>query len=112
MNTLSEASQTRHEFSVEFITDPKVNARRMERMRQFNRNINWAASRWEDIVERAAGSYIAVVDEDLFVADSACEAERLAKESHPDSEGIFVRFVSPVVGPRVYGNRWNAGSMS
>lgn len=62
--------------------DPELN----RRMVQFRRNGEWLTEHGAFVFERYRGRHIAVSKGEVFVADDAWEAQRLAKEKHPDDE--------------------------
>ena len=53
------------------------------------------------LFEQFPGKYLAVTEGEVFVADDASEARRLATEKNPDDEP-FVQFVPPESRERIY----------
>ena len=53
------------------------------------------------LFERYAGKYLAVSEGEVFVAEDAWEARRLARVQHPDDEP-FVQHVPRDSNPRIY----------
>ena len=91
--------------NVEVNDDPDFNVRFHTRRAQFRKNMNWLSSHWADVLPRASGRFVAVAGQEAFVADDPLEAERLASAGHPDDGGVFVKYVDPRKGIRLYGNR-------
>jgi hypothetical protein len=77
--------------------DPEFN----EKMKRFRRNGEWLTAHGAPLFERFPGKYIAVSEGDVFVAEHAPEARRLASEKHPDDEP-FVQFVPRESRERIY----------
>ena len=57
-----------------------------------------------EVFRRYRGHWIAVSEEEIFVAESASEAERLAKERHP-SDVPHVQFIPLEKMERIYANQ-------
>src|SRR4051812_43852116 len=85
------------------LTDPADIARVRAFHEQVARNLRWLGEHWADLLPGACGKYVAVANEQAYVAESRLEAEGLARKDHPDEVGMVVQFVRPDVGPRVYG---------
>lgn len=67
--------------------DPEFN----RRMAQFRRNGDWLTEHGAPLFERYRGRCIAISEGEVFVADDYWEAQRLAKEKHPDDEPFVQR---------------------
>jgi hypothetical protein len=92
-------------FTIEEIDDPVFNARLHAEGAQFKKNMDWLSSHWAEVLPRASGKFVAVAGQEAFVADDPLEAERLATAAHPEDKGVFVKYVNPKKGIRLYGNR-------
>jgi len=92
-------------FTIEINDDPEFNARFHARLAQFRKNSEWLSAHWGDVLPRASGRFIAVAGQEPFIADDPLEAERLASAAHPEDEGVYVKYVDPRKGIRLYGNR-------
>jgi hypothetical protein len=68
---------------------------------KFRRNGEWLTKHGSGLFDRYRGKYIAVSGGEVFAADDACEAERLAEAKHPDDEP-FVQWVPRDRCPRIY----------
>lgn len=77
--------------------DPELN----RRMEQYVRNAEWLTEHGAPLFEQFRGQYIAVSEGEVFVADDYWEAERLAKEKHPDDEPL-VQYIPRERYERIY----------
>jgi hypothetical protein len=89
--------------SVKEVTDSQEAARSRARQEQERREMHWLTAHWPDILPQAYGKYVAVVDEQFFIADTAEQAVALAQAAHPDQDGILAQYVFPPGGARLYG---------
>jgi hypothetical protein len=64
------------------------------------------------VLPQAHGRFIAVAGQDAFIADTLEQVLCLAKATHPDDEGLLVRYVFPPGGPRIYAHRANGCSVT
>lgn len=66
------------------ITEAPEDPEALRRRALFLRNVEWFSSHWMLFSsEPYRGRYVAVSEGEIFVADDASEAERLAFERHP-----------------------------
>ena len=72
-----------------------------ERMSRFRRNGEWLTANGADIFERFPGKYVAVSEGEVFVAEGASEARRLATAKHLDDQP-FVQFIPRESLERIY----------
>jgi hypothetical protein len=91
--------------TVTAIDEPVEAARVRAAHEQADRNMDWLQDHWADLLPQVLGKYLAVAGQEAFVADTPGEAVRQAQAAHPDDQGMFVRYVRPGQGPRIYGNR-------
>lgn len=91
-------------FTIEVIDDPVRNAKTRAAAEAFGKNFDWLHSHWDDVLPTARGKYVAVTGQQAFIAEDWREAERLAREAHPDDKGMYVRFIRPDKGMRYYGD--------
>jgi hypothetical protein len=85
-------------------TDPATVERHHQQDERHRRNLQWLQAHWEDLPERR-GRYVAVADEQAFVAETAEMAWDWARSQHPDDDGAVVMFVPRERGWRVYAYR-------
>jgi len=97
-------------FTIEVIDDPEFNARIHAEGLQFKKNMHWLSAHWEDVLPQARGQYVAVAGEEAFLSPDPIEAEQLATRAYPEDKGVFVRYVYPEKGARLYGHRRRMGS--
>lgn len=89
-------------YTYEVIDDPATNAQAAAVHARALRNSQYLSAHWADVLPQAVGKYVAVANEQLFVADTVHAARACARQTDPDGAGL-VQFVSPKTGPRVYG---------
>jgi Family of unknown function (DUF5678) len=77
--------------------DPAFN----QRLVKYRHNGEWLTEHGASLFEQFPGCYVAVSESDVFVADDAWEARRLAKEKHPDDEP-FVQYIPKEHYERIY----------
>jgi hypothetical protein len=80
--------------------DPEFN----QSLARFRRNGEWLTEHGAPLFERFRGQYIAVSEGEVFAANDAWEARRLAKEKHPDDEP-FVQYIPRERYERIYASR-------
>lgn len=90
------------EIVIEEVTDPIELERIRAQHERHDRNSDWLADHWHELLPRARGRFVAVADQQAFVADSAREAWEWAKTSHPDDDGAIVQYVRKSTEPRIY----------
>lgn len=71
------------------------------RMAQYRRNGEWLTEHGAPLFKQFRGQYLAVSEGEVFVSDDAWEAQRLAREKHPDDEP-FVQYVPRESYERIY----------
>ena len=70
-------------------------------MEKYRHNGEWITEHGAPLFEQFPGKYLAVSEGEVFVADEASEARRLAMEKHPDDEP-FVQYVPRESRERIY----------
>lgn len=68
---------------------------------KYRRNGEWLTEHGAALFAQYPGRYVAVSESDVFVADDAWEARRLAKDTHPDDEP-FVQYIPKERYERIY----------
>ena len=76
----------------------------LRRMELYQRNADWISQNWKRVGDECRGKVIAVSEGEIFVADDQPEAERLAKEKHPN-DVPYATYIYKERVPRIYGNR-------
>ena len=72
-----------------------------QRMVQYRRNGEWLTTQGATLFQQFPGQYLAVSEGEVFVADSAWEAQRLAREKHPNDEP-FLQYIPRERYERIY----------
>jgi hypothetical protein len=103
--TDEKLSMNEAEITIEEVTDPGEIARFRAQDERHRRNADWLQAHWSDLLPQAHGKFLAVADQEAFIADSPEEAWALATAKHPEDNGAFVQYVFPKGGPRIYGHR-------
>lgn len=81
----------------EDVKDPELTTR----IARFRRNGEWLTAQGGYLFESYPGKYVAVSEGEVFVANDASEAARLATEKHPDDQP-FVQFIPRESRERIY----------
>jgi hypothetical protein len=92
------------------VTDPVVVARAQKVQAQGKRNMDWLQAHWAEVIPPATGKYVAIAGQEAFLGETSAEACAKAAAAHPEDEGMFVWYVSPEKGIRIYVDRWELGS--
>jgi hypothetical protein len=90
---------------LEELTDPQLIARSQAQHERAHQNSDWLQSHWSQLLPRAYAKHVAVAGQEAFIAETAEAALALARAAHPDDDGVFVQYVLPPQGPRLYGNQ-------
>ena len=83
---------------------PERRAATHAQMARYAENREWFEAHLGQIAREHAGRVVCVAGRELFAAATAAEAWALGRGAHPDDDGMFVQFVSPDRGPKVYGD--------
>ena len=73
----------------------------IERAARYRANGEWLTEHGAPCFAQFPGKYIAVSEGEVFVADDALEARRLASQKHPGDEP-FVQYIPRENRPRIY----------
>ena len=90
---------------VEVRSDPPDRQRALARRERFARNAAWLESRASEVFSLHRGKCICIAGQELFVAETAEEAVKLAAAKHPDDDGYYLRYIYREKVPRIYENR-------
>ena len=98
--------QSKHgpQFTVLEVIDPQRIARHRKQDERHVRNLQWLQAHWADL-PHSRRRYVAVADQQSFVADTAEIAWDWARSQHPDDDGAVVMFVPLEKGWRIYAHR-------
>lgn len=90
---------------VEEVTDPKEIERARLQHARHRRNSDWLQSHWADVLPQARGKFLAVAEQEPFIADTPAEAWTWVDATHPEDDGAIVRYIRTETGPRIYADR-------
>ena len=96
---------TESDFVVEEVVDLDEISRSRTQQSRHRRNSDWLQAHWADVLPQARGKFVAVADEEAFIADTPGEAWAWVDAVHPEDTGAIVRYVRASVGPRLYAHR-------
>lgn len=83
------------------ITEDAIDPELTARIARFRRNGEWLTAQGGFVFESFPGKYVAVSEGEVFIANDASEAARLALEKHPDDQP-FVQFIPRESRERIY----------
>jgi len=89
-------------FVIEEVTDPDEIARFQAQDERARLNGEWVQEHWSELLPSACGRFVAIAGQEAFIADTPRGAREQAKAAHPDDDGVFVQYVRPERGPRIY----------
>jgi hypothetical protein len=92
------------QFIIEEVTDPAEIARSKQQHDRHKRNTDWLQAHWGDLLPQARGKFLAVANQEAFLADTPEEAWAWTERVHPNDDGACVQYVPTTVGPRIYAN--------
>jgi hypothetical protein len=76
----------------------KVQAQRQ----RFRQNAAWLQAHVPQVYAQHRGKHICVAGEELFVADTAPQAVALARQAHPEDDGLLLRYIPREKMERIY----------
>lgn len=89
---------------IDEVTDEAQVARHRAQDERHARNLKWLEAHW-DALPNVRGRYVAVANEQAFVAETADQGWQWAHTRHPDDDGAIVLLVPLESGWRIYANR-------
>lgn len=90
------------QITIEETNDPVACERNRLQRERAERNWKWLEGHWPDLLPRAFGRFLAVAEQEAYVADTVDEALAWIRTRHPDDTGRIVEYVAPPTGPRSY----------
>ena len=90
---------------IEEVTDPVEIARFDAQDERARLNGDWLQAHWSEVLPEARGKFLAVAGQEAFLAQTPHEALALAREAHPEDDGVIVEYVRPESGPRLYAHQ-------
>ena len=88
--------------SIEEVTDPKEAERARTQHERHRCNSDWLQTHWADILPQARGKFLAVAEQEPYIADTPAEAWAWVDATHPEDNGAIVRYIRTETGPRIY----------
>ena len=95
-------------YVIEDVTNPDEIARFRAQDVCHRRNSEWLQTHWAEVLPQARGKFLAVADQEAFIADTPAEAWAWVDAMHPEDNGAFVRYIRSEEGPRIYEDRRHA----
>lgn len=84
------------------VTDPEELAKVAAQRQRFRNNSDWLQSHIPEVYAQHRGRCICVAGQEFFVADTGPEAVALARQAHPEDDGLLLRYIPKVKMERVY----------
>ena len=84
------------------IIDPQEIAKIKAQRARFRKNSDWLQAHVPHVYAQHRGKYICVAGLQLFVADTAPEVVAAARKSHPQDDGLLLRYIPREKLERVY----------
>lgn len=91
------------------VTDPQEIARIQAQRDRFRKNSDWLQARIPEVYSRHRGKHICVAGQELFLADTALEVLALARQAHPEDDGLLLRYIPREKMERIYAHSRDAG---
>lgn len=88
--------------SIVEVGDPAEPERHWAQMERHRRNLKWLETHWDELLPQARGRFLAVADEQAFIAETAEACREWARKEHPGDDGMHVQYVLPHQGWRIY----------
>lgn len=101
-------TNTSSDIVIEEVTDPQEIARHRAQDERHARNLKWLEAHGSDL-PNARGRFVAVANEQAFVAETAAEGWNWAQSQEPADDGAIVMLVPANRGWRIYANRRQLG---
>ena len=84
------------------VTDPEEIAKANARMERYLKNVAWLEPRISQVYAMNRGKCICVAGQELFIADTGPDAIALARQAHPEDDGLLLRYVPQQKMERIY----------
>jgi hypothetical protein len=69
------------------------------------RNSDWLQTHWAEVLPQARGKFLAVAEQESFIADTPEAAWAWVATTHPEDDGAIVQYIRPETGPRIYAGK-------
>src|ERR1019366_6926635 len=84
------------------VTDPEDNAKFHAQMGRFRKNSDWLQGHIPEVYSQHRGKCICVAGQELFAADTATDVLALARQAHPNDDGLLLRYIHREKMERIY----------
>ena len=84
------------------VDDPAEIAKIKVQRERFRRNSDWLQAHVPEVYARYRGKFICVAGQELFTAETAPTAVATARKSHPEDDGLLLRYIPREKLERVY----------
>src|SRR5262245_10421236 len=84
------------------VTDPEEIAKIKAQRERFRKNSDWLQAHVPQVYAQHRGKHICVAGQELFAADAAPQAVALARQAHPEDDGLLLRYIPREKTERVY----------
>jgi hypothetical protein len=84
------------------VTDPKGVTRIKAQRARLRKNADWLQAHVAQVYAQHRGKYICVAAQELFVAETAPEVVAMARNAHPEDDGLLLRYIPREKLERIY----------
>lgn len=88
------------------VTDPEEVAKIKAQRERFRKNSDWLQMHVPQVYVQHRGKHICVAAQELFVADTGPEVVAMARQAHPEDDGLLLRYIPREKLERVYAHPW------
>lgn len=92
------------------VTDPEENAKFHAQMARFQKNSDWLEAHIPEVYSQHRGRNICVAGQELFVADTVEKVMAMARNAHPEDDGLLLRYIPRERMERIYAHFGALGS--
>ena len=92
----------KREMTLEEIRKPDGDSVQRAHRDRAAKNWDWLQAHWSELLPQAYGKYLAVANQDAFIADTLEVALAWVRETHPGDTGHIIEYIMPPTGPRIY----------
>jgi hypothetical protein len=88
------------------VTDPNEIARIKVQRERFRMNSDWLQTHVPQVYAQHRGKFICVSGQELFVAHTAPQVVEMARQAHPEDDGLLLRYIPREKMERIYAQPW------
>jgi hypothetical protein len=93
------------QITIEEVHDPVEVERYRAHRERAQKNWDWLKAHQHELLPEGFGKFLAVAEQEPFLADTPEEAWAWIQRAHPEDTGAFVEYLMPPKGPRIYSPR-------